>query len=246
MGCGGFSVRGGRQAVGGRFASPGSSVHPPTRCVAGEAGVSRFRLRRGPFSRREMPGSVGCCCWWGGLRLGVVGLRGCALSSVGPRRQSGTCREVKRRWLGLMVDCAWRRLTSRQDPDGASPARPRREPTPWGSGASCARAGSRPVARPIRKDSASPGPTNPILDPCDGVGARVALAAGSCIAVMLSTSAPYLAAESHRLAAFDAEGSCIGLIRASRSLIRVKASVLGSCGSAARRGEILHRFRPHP
>ncbi|ETA71132.1 hypothetical protein ActroDRAFT_0158 [Actinospica robiniae DSM 44927] len=75
-------------------------------------------------------------------------MRGCALFSVGPRRQSGTCREVKRRRFPLVADSAGRRLTSRQNPDRASPARPRREPTPWGIGASCARAESHPAARP--------------------------------------------------------------------------------------------------
>ncbi len=54
-----------------------------------------------------------------------------------------------------------------------------------------------------------------MLDLCDGVGASVALDAGSCIAVMLSTLVLYLAAESRGPAAFDADGFCIALIRAS-------------------------------
>src|SRR6185312_747250 len=106
----------------------------PTRCVAGMVGVSRLkdlRLRRGPFSRREAGVS-----WWrrwrGGLGSGWSG-RWCVLSSAGHRRQSGTCREVKRRVLVAVLFSSWRPWTSRQDPARASPARPRREHTPRGS-----------------------------------------------------------------------------------------------------------------
>src|SRR6185312_5170960 len=63
------------------------------------------------------------------LNLRAVGR---ALSPAGHRRQSGTCREVKRRLLLAVLIPASRRLTSRQDPDRASPARPRREHTPRG------------------------------------------------------------------------------------------------------------------
>ncbi len=132
LGVGGVSGWGGRRGAGSRFASLVLSDHPPTRCVGGDGlRFQAFASGAGPSSER-VPRPVGCWRWRGGLGFGVVGCRVCALSSVGPRRQSGTCREVKRRWLWLMVDCAGRRLTSRQNPDRASPARPRREPTPWG------------------------------------------------------------------------------------------------------------------
>ena len=80
-----------------------------------------------------------------GVRGG--GVRGRALSSAGHRRQSGTCREVKRRRFTSMLNPGSRRLTSRQNPDRASPARPRREHTPrrlvW------AAPGPGPVARSL-------------------------------------------------------------------------------------------------
>src|SRR6185312_4576189 len=58
----------------------------PTRCVAGQAVVSRFkglRLRRGPFSRR-VPGFRGCWGWRGGLGFGVVGSVVCSLLGRAP------------------------------------------------------------------------------------------------------------------------------------------------------------------
>ncbi len=148
---------GGHHGAGGRFASPGfASTRPPV-AWAGGLGFQAFASGAGP-SLGENAGVAWVLAGRGGLRFGVVGCRGRALSSVGPRRQSGTCREVKRRWFPLMLDLASRRLTSRQNPDRASPARPRREPTPWGSGVSCARAGSCPVARSrsMRKNLALP------------------------------------------------------------------------------------------
>ena len=103
----------------------------PTRCVAGQAGFQdenrRWQALLGE-SRGCAVAGVGGAGWGSGWWR-----RGCALSSSGHRRQSGTCREVKRRWLVAVLFPASRRLTSRQNPDRASPARPRREHTPRGS-----------------------------------------------------------------------------------------------------------------
>jgi len=104
----------------------------PTRCVAGRPAISRFKIRRWQALLGERPGSVGCWGWRGGLGSGWWGWW-CVLSSAGHRRQSGTCREVKRRRLVAVLMSASRRWTSRQNPDRASPARPRREHTPRGS-----------------------------------------------------------------------------------------------------------------
>src|SRR6185437_3899487 len=101
----------------------------PTRCVAGRAGGSRLKSAAGRPSSESGRGFVGAVDGGAGRGSGWSG-RVCVLSSVGPRRQSGTCREVKRRRLRAVLIPASRRLTSRQDPDRASPARPRREHTP--------------------------------------------------------------------------------------------------------------------
>ena len=119
--------------MGGRFASPSvSSAHPahPLRWRGGLGFQDEKRRRRTLLG--ECRGCVGAAL------AGRVGVRGgrvgwCALSSVGHRRQSGTCREVKRRAFPLVRGVCLRRLTSRQNPDRASPARPRREHTPRGS-----------------------------------------------------------------------------------------------------------------
>ena len=107
VGRGGLSGRGHRRGGGRRFALPPVSfAHPPTRCVGGAGcGFKIERRRWQALPSERVPGSCGCCRWWGGLGLGVVGCRGRALSSVGPRRQSGTCREVKRREFPLVARC---------------------------------------------------------------------------------------------------------------------------------------------
>src|SRR6185312_6227758 len=118
----------------------GASLRPvplahPTHPLRGGAGWG-FKTQKasppaGPFSRR-VPGFRGCCCWRGGLGFGVVGSVVCSLLGRAPeaiRNLSGGQAAGGCRWCGV----GSRRLTSRQDPDRASPARPRREHTPRGS-----------------------------------------------------------------------------------------------------------------
>src|SRR6185312_3289562 len=106
----------------------------PTHPLRGGAGWG-FKIEKRRW--QALPRREAGVSWVLGL-AGRVGVRGwggrwCVLSSVGPRRQSGTCREVKRRRLVAVLIPASRRWTSRQNPDRASPARPRREHTPRGS-----------------------------------------------------------------------------------------------------------------
>src|SRR6185312_8349895 len=75
-----------------RFRLP---THPPVAWRGWLGFQDENRLRRGP-SLGEWPGVDA------GVRVGG-GVRWCALSSAGHLRQSGTCREVQRRRLGLVV-----------------------------------------------------------------------------------------------------------------------------------------------
>src|SRR6185312_1656260 len=108
-------------------------AHPPRplRGGAGRGEVSRlkdFASGGGP-SLGESRGFVGTGVGGAGRGSGWW-RRGRALSPAGHRRQSGTCREVKRRRLRAVLIPTSRRWTSRQNPDRATPARPRREHTP--------------------------------------------------------------------------------------------------------------------
>src|SRR6185312_11855201 len=101
----------------------------PTHPLRGGAGWGfKIEKRRWQALLGESRGFVGAGVGGAGWGSGWLS-RWCVLSSAGRRRQSGTCREVKRRRLRAVLFPALRRLTSRQDPDRASPARPRREHT---------------------------------------------------------------------------------------------------------------------
>ena len=69
---------------------------------------------------------------WTGCQAAVRGGRvwGGVLPSAGHLRRSGTCRGCNRRRLPLLLASTARRLHPRQNPDRATPARPREEPHP--------------------------------------------------------------------------------------------------------------------
>jgi len=158
----------------------------PARCVAGRPAVSRFKSAAGGPFLGERPWFRGCRRWRGGLGFGVVGSVVCSLPGRTPeaiRNLPGGQAAGGGRWCGVRS----RRLTSRQNPDRASPARPRREHTP--------RRPVRAALRPGPRSSAGPDgescmalirPTrsgSPVQDPCRGFcgQCRIAHQTESCI-----------------------------------------------------------------
>ena len=138
--------------VGRRFASPGFVCPPcPPVALVGWAGVSRSKSAAGGPSS-ESAGVWWVLAWVGGVGFGVVGSGVCSLLGRAPeaiRNLPGGQAAVACAGAGFDI----RHLTSRQNPDRASPARPRREHTP--SGPVWAAPGPGPVT-PVMQNLSSP------------------------------------------------------------------------------------------